>query len=205
MNARQMSSGSEVAANLVLETERLILRVPRRVDVDAIVRLADNRKLAEMTALIPHPYGRSDAEEWISSLGTAANEVGLGITLREDGAFIGACGLSLRGDGMHDLGYWIGEPYWGNGYATEAARALIDHAFARMNLAALVSCCRMKNSASRRVLEKCGFQWTGAALLRVRALAGSVPADQFRLEQSTWESLRAWGRSSLPRAVGGER
>jgi RimJ/RimL family protein N-acetyltransferase len=57
------------------------------------------------------------------------------------------------------------------------------------------------NIASRRVLEKCGFQWTGVALFRVRALGASVPADQFKLERRNWASLRAWGQSGLPKVA----
>ena len=98
-----------------------------------------------------------------------------------------------------EIGYWIGEPYWGRGYATEAVRAVIDHLFSVTDLDSLAAGCRVTNLASRRVIEKCGFQWTGAALFRVRALGASVPADRFRLERSIWASLRAWGKSGLPK------
>ena len=65
-------------------------------------------------------------------------------------------------------------------------------------LEALAATCRVTNVASRRVLEKCGFQWTGAGLCRVRALRASVPSDRFRLDRRTWASLRAWGKTRLP-------
>jgi RimJ/RimL family protein N-acetyltransferase len=84
--------------------------------------------------------------------------------------------------------------HWGHGYATEAARAVIDHAFETLGHAQLVSGARVTNPASRRVLEKCGFQWTGIGLYRVRAIASSVPVDRFRLDRGLWASLKGWGR-----------
>jgi len=72
-------------------------------------------------------------------------------------------------------------------------RALIDHAFTDPGYDALQAGARVTNPASRRVLEKCGFQWTGVGLCRVRALASSVPIDRFRLERSIWASLKSWG------------
>jgi Acetyltransferase (GNAT) domain len=95
--------------------------------------------------------------------------------------------------GDPELGYWIGLPYWGRGYVTEAARALIDHAFGALGCALLTSRARVSNPASRRVLEKCGFQWTGVSLIRIRALKSSAPVDCFRLDRGLWASLRSWG------------
>jgi RimJ/RimL family protein N-acetyltransferase len=111
-----------------------------------------------------------------------------------DDALIGSCGLDLRGDDP-ELGYWLGVPHWGCGFATEAARAVIDHAFGKLDLQALQSGARVTNPASRRVLEKCGFQWTGVRLIRVRAIASSAPADRFRLDRGLWASLKSWGRA----------
>ena len=86
-----------------------------------------------------------------------------------------------------------GVEHWGKGYATEAVRALIDHAFTDLDLLALQSCVRVTNRASRRVLEKCGFQWTGVGLCRIRAIGSSVPVDRFRLERGIWTALKSWG------------
>ena len=83
---------------------------------------------------------------------------------------IGACGIDLRDGPTPEIGYWLGVPYWGRGYATEAARAVIDHAFGDLDHEALQAGARVSNPASRRVLEKCGFQWTGVGLYRIRAI-----------------------------------
>ena len=75
---------------------------------------------------------------------------------------------------------------------------MIDHAFTATALEALAASCRVTNVPWRHVLEKCGFQWTGAGLCRVRALGASVPSDRFRLDRRTWVALRAWGKTRLP-------
>jgi len=195
-----MSSGlpPEEASIPVLETERLVLRAPRLEDVDAIAVLANNRKIAEMTASIPHPYRVEDAEAWIAGLPGKATGLVFALFEKNGGAFAGACGYEVRHEAIPEIGYWIGEPFWGRGYATEAVRTMIDQAFTATDLDALAASCRVTNLASRRVLEKCGFQWTGARLCRVRALGASVPSDRFRLERRTWASLRAWGKTRLP-------
>jgi RimJ/RimL family protein N-acetyltransferase len=113
-----------------------------------------------------------------------------------DGTLIGGCGIHPGLESQPEPGYWLAVPHWGHGYATEAARALIDHAFARMSCERLVGRARVSNPASRRVLEKCGFQWTGVALIRIRSLRSSAPVDCFRLDRRLWASLRSWGNAS---------
>jgi RimJ/RimL family protein N-acetyltransferase len=183
----------------VLETERLVLRAPRLEDAERIAMLANERRIAENTARIPHPYALADAEAFLAAANRSDRETAFLIALA-DGTLIGACGLELReGPGaagtMPELGYWLGAAYWGRGFATEAVRALIDHAFTDLELEALQAGARVTNPASRRVLEKCGFQWTGVGLYRIRALKSSAPIDRFRLERSIWASLKSWGRS----------
>ncbi|TMJ53257.1 MAG: GNAT family N-acetyltransferase [Alphaproteobacteria bacterium] len=183
----------------VLETERLVLRAPRPEDAENIAMLANERRIAENTARIPHPYTLADAEAFLAAANRSDRETTFVIALTE-GTLIGACGLELRdGPGtaglMPELGCWLGVPYWGRGFATEAVRALIDHAFTDLELEALQAGARVTNPASRRVLEKCGFQWTGVGLYRIRALKSSAPIDRFRLERSIWASLKSWGRS----------
>ena len=176
---------------VVLETKRLVLRAPHLEDAKAIASLANDRRIAENTARIPHPYRISDAESWIAGSNIEPGEETYLITL--DGTIIGGCGFDLRDDPTPEIGYWLGVKYWGKGFATEAVHALIDHAFTDLELRALQSSVRVTNPASRRVLEKCGFQWTGVGLCRIRAIGSSVPVDRFRLERGIWTSLRSWG------------
>jgi RimJ/RimL family protein N-acetyltransferase len=175
----------------VLETQRLVLRAPQFGDAKAIAALANDRRVAENTARIPHPYRMSDAETWIVGSAAELDTETYLITL-PNGSVIGGCGFDL-GDGAPEIGYWLGARHWGKGYATEAVRALIDHAFTSLDHKALQSSVRVTNPASRRVLEKCGFQWTGVGLCRIRALGSSVPVDRFRLERGIWTALKSWG------------
>jgi RimJ/RimL family protein N-acetyltransferase len=175
----------------VLETGRLKLRAPRRGDVKAIAMLASDRRIAENTARIPHPYGVDDARQFIDSINRRDGEATFSITL--GGTLIGVCGVEPR-DGGPEIGYWLGTPYWGRGYATEAVRALIDFAFGDLEHEALQAGARVTNPASRRVLEKCGFQWTGVGLYRIRAINSSAPIDRFRLDRGLWASLKSWGK-----------
>jgi RimJ/RimL family protein N-acetyltransferase len=94
-----------------------------------------------------------------------------------------------------ELGYWLGVPYWGNGYATEALHAVVDYAFTDLEHDSLQAGARVTNPASRRVLEKCGFQWTGVGLYRISSIKSSAPIDRFRLERGIWSAIKTWGRT----------
>ena len=175
----------------VLETERLVLRAPRLGDAKAVAALANDKRIAENTRRIPHPYKQADAEDFISAVNVPGAEVAYLITLHNE-AIIGACGIAMQ-DGAPDVGYWLGAKAWGKGYATEAVRAVIDFAFTELGHESLNAGARVTNPASRRILEKCGFQWTGVGLCRIRALGSSAPIDRFRLDRGLWTSLKSWG------------
>jgi RimJ/RimL family protein N-acetyltransferase len=175
----------------VLETERLVLRAPRRGDAKAIAGLANDRRVAENTARLPHPYRLDDACEFIDVVNRQAGEATFAVLL--NGELIGMCAVEPR-EQVAEIGYWFGVPFWGRGYATEAIRAVVDYAFGDLGHDALQAGARVSNPASRRVLEKCGFQWTGVGLYRIRAIKSSAPLDRFRLDRGLWASLKAWGR-----------
>jgi RimJ/RimL family protein N-acetyltransferase len=189
-----------------LETRRLWLRWPRLADVQAIVRLAGEKAVAEMTARIPHPYTPEDADRFVfETRRSNANGDGLTLVITPKGrpnAAIGAVGIGR--DPEHEgprLGYWLGTPHWGNGIATEAARALIDAFFAYTPEPELSASARVINPASRRVLEKCGFAYMGSGLIELAARGGLYPADHFRLDRRAWESLKSWGHTGFVRDV----
>jgi RimJ/RimL family protein N-acetyltransferase len=176
----------------VLETKRLALRAPRLEDAKTIATLANDRRIAENVARIPHPYVLSDAENYVTGINKAGGEAAFLIALR-DGTAIGTCSI-VQQEQMAELGYWLGAPHWGQGYATEALHAVIDYAFTDLGHEALHARARVTNPASRRVLEKCGFQWTGVGLYRIRAINSSAPIDRFRLERGIWSAIKGWGR-----------
>jgi RimJ/RimL family protein N-acetyltransferase len=195
---REPTQALQAERRPVLKTRRLILRAPRADDAEALALLMNDRRIADNTARVPHPYTVRDAEAFIEHI-AKGGETAFVITL-PDGRMIGNCGIGkLRADGP-EIGYAIGVPHWGKGYATEAARAVIDHAFTNLGFDELRAGARVSNPASRRVLEKCGFQWTGVVLQRIRAINSSAPCDRFRLDRGLWASLRNWGKVRLPRA-----
>lgn len=179
----------------VLVTERLVLRTPHKDDLDALADLANNARIATMVSRMPHPYRRSDAADFVLRAKKGAiGKCVYAITWAETGEFLGCCGLEPQDDQRTlELGYWIGEPNWGQGIATEAAHALIDMAFRTRAIDQIDGRCRVTNPASRRVLQKSGFQFQGTGMINSLALGSVVPVEWFRLDRSTWISLRSWG------------
>lgn len=173
-----------------IATQRLVLRPPAEADVPRIARLANNRAVADRLARMPHPYGESDARAWIEwTRRLPAGAAVFAIAIKAEGNFIGACGYDPLLIGAPDLGYWLGEPYWGQGYATEAAAAVLAHAFEAAGLERMESGCRSDNRASRRVLEKLGFRPSGRATRFSLGAGREVEIDTFSLTREQW---RAW-------------
>ena len=194
-----------------LETRRLWLRWPRHADCEAIVRLAGEKAVAEMTAAIPHPYPPDDATIFVFE-SRKANALGRGLRMaiaprKKPQQLIGMIGIEPSPeDGRPHLGYWLGRPHWGKGYATEAARALVDAWFAYTEADELTSAARTVNPASRRVLEKCGFRPTGAGLMAFPARGGVFPVDRFVLDRRAWANLTPWTDTGfVPHRRPGER
>jgi RimJ/RimL family protein N-acetyltransferase len=183
----------------LIETERLLLRAPRTEDAKTIAILANDRRIAENTLRIPHPYGIADAQRFITGTNAGSGET-VFLIVRRDATVLGACGLAKRAPESAELGYWLAFAFWGNGYATEAAGAVIDYAFEDLGYEMLHAGARVSNLASRRVLEKCGFEWTGVELHRIRSLASSAPFDRFRLGRSQWATARQQ-RVSVPSTI----
>jgi RimJ/RimL family protein N-acetyltransferase len=184
----------------IVRTGRLVLRRPRAEDAKSIAMLANDKVIAENTARIPYPYTSAHADAFIAA--TAADERPQSfLAFAEiDGVctLIGCVGFGIA-DGVPDLGYWVGAPYRGQGFATELARAMVDYVFETTEAEKISVCSRVTNNASRRVIEKCGFQWSGCGLASSIGLKGSVPVDRFRLDRRIWESLIAWGHGRRER------
>jgi len=185
-----------------LETRRLWLRWARLADAQAIVRLAGEKAVADMTARIPHPYPPEEAERFVfHARQSNANGQGLQLAITPKGkpnSLIGMVGITPSPEsGRPSLGYWLGIPSWGQGYATEAARAMIDAFFAYGDGTELTASARVINPASRRVLEKCGFAYQGSGLTELPARGGFYPADSFCLDRRAWQSLKTWGHTGL--------
>ena len=181
------------ASPCVLETERLSLRRPTLADVKAIARLANDRRIAENTRRLPHPYAPEHAVEFVRYTANEPRE--LAFLIENNFAPIGIVGINMVEPDAPELGYWLGVAHWGQGFGTEAARAAIDYFFEEFSGEHLFAGARVTNPASRNILEKCGFQWTGVELHRFEALGCSTPVDKFRLSRGVWSSLKHWGSS----------
>ena len=182
------------ASSCVLETERLMLRRPTLADVKAIARLADDRRIAENTRRLRHPYSQDHAIEFVR--GTADDDRGTVFLIESNHTPIGMVGVDWSEPDAPELGYWLGVAHWGQGFGTEAARAVIDFTFEEFEAEQLMAGARVTNPSSRNILEKCGFQWSGVELHRFEALGSSTPVDCFRLSRGVWASLKSWGSST---------
>jgi RimJ/RimL family protein N-acetyltransferase len=182
------------ASRCVLETERLTLRRPTLADVKAIARLANDRRIAENTRRLPHPYSQDHAVAFVRAMANDKSETAF--LIENNHTPVGMVGVNWREPEAPELGYWLGVEYWGQGFATEAARAVIDFTFEEFDIEHLMSGTRVANPASRNILEKCGFQWSGVELHRFEALGSSTPVDRFRLSRGVWASLKNWNSST---------
>ncbi|TIT41624.1 MAG: GNAT family N-acetyltransferase, partial [Mesorhizobium sp.] len=139
---------------------------------------------------MPHPYGEAEGRAFLAMTKARRAGIAYALTLAGTDTFVGCAGLNTTDRGL-ELGYWIGEPHWKRGYATEAAHALVDLAFQKTSIQVLHASTRVINPASRRVIHKCGFQYAGQGMLN-SIVAGQVPVERYRLDRKTWTSLRNW-------------
>lgn len=148
-----------------LQTGRLVLRPFEAMDAPEVQRLAGDRAIAASTLTVPHPYPDGAAESWIATHQdhwTKRKVLTLAVTTRDGGALVGAVGLALTmSDRRAELGYWIGVPHWNRGYATEAARAVLDFGFGTLGLHRIMARHMARNPASGRVMQKLGMQQEG--------------------------------------------
>jgi RimJ/RimL family protein N-acetyltransferase len=150
-----------MASRPELRTRRLRLRPPRAADAGRIQALAGARLIADTTASIPHPYPDGAAEDWIDDRRRAwrrDRSLALVVTPGEDEPPIGVVSLDGRGEGTAELGYWVGVGYWGRGYASEAAAAILHCGFLELGLTRVTARCLVRNPASARIITRLGLR-----------------------------------------------
>jgi ribosomal-protein-alanine N-acetyltransferase len=159
-----------------------------------VQHLAGDRAIAAGTLLIPHPYPERAAETWIATHADAwEREEALDLAIQRiaDGALVGAIGLGLELDhGRAQLGYWVGRPYWGEGYATEAARELVRYAFEELGLARVYAFRFATNPASGRVLEKIGMKHEGVRRAHTIKWGERLDEDGYGILRDEFEAGR---------------
>jgi len=164
----------------ILESERLILRAPKPSDIAAMTVWLGDYNVAKNTAQVPHPYNEADAEAFVA--GTSPRRGGrhytFSILRRTDGLFIGGCGLHEDEPGedqaMFEFGYWLGVPFWGCGYGTEAARRLVQFAFEMLQQTKVHAGWFHDNPVSGRVLAKLGAVHNGSRMRQSKARCALV-------------------------------
>lgn len=148
-----------------LRTARLLLRSIEREDVPTLVRLAGAREVAATTLQIPYPYSENDAVMFLAKAGEdflAGRSVIFAISIPPARELCGAVGLNIAPAHQHaELGYWIGVPFWGRGYVTEAAGAVVAFGFHNLGLRRIFAHHFAGNTASQRILEKIGMRHEG--------------------------------------------
>ena len=165
MSDRVDQSAIDAKPPVVLHTARLLLRPLRRDDIPALLPLIGAREVAATTLRIPHPYTAEDAERFLAySEGVWQKGEGarFGIFLREGERLCGGIGLQANREHRHaELGYWIGVPFWRNGYCTEAVREVLKYGFDVLELQRIYASHSTNNPASGHILQKMGMRHEG--------------------------------------------
>lgn len=184
-----------------LETARMWLRWPRSSDGAAIQRFCSLWEVARYTARIPHPYPEGSAERFIYAA-REANASGRDLTLvfapkkgRRD--VIGSISLESRRADRLALGFALAPEYWNEGLATEAACVMVKAGFALTQAVEILASASIDNPASRRVLEKCGFEFVSTGPRGAPARGGLVESHNFRQTRKSWAEAMALRREEL--------
>jgi [ribosomal protein S5]-alanine N-acetyltransferase len=152
-----------------LKLSRCLLRPWRVGDEASLVRYANNRNVSRnLRDRFPYPYTAADADEWIKLAASQTRPTSFAIVVA--GEAVGGTGIELGTDIFRrsaEIGYWLGEPFWGRGIATEVLRAMTEYAFAHFDICRLEAGVFDWNPASARVLEKAGYTLEGRARLGV--------------------------------------
>jgi len=160
VSGQRQADAPSSAGEIVATTFRLDLRRLRDSDAALIQPLADNWDIARQTINLPHPYSLDDARRLIAAAALAASrgkEQVFAISRSSDGTLVGLAGL-ITDMSPPEAGYWIGAPYWGQGFASEALGAVCNYALRALDCARIDAVAFSDNLASIRVLEKCGFR-----------------------------------------------
>ncbi|NMM45271.1 GNAT family N-acetyltransferase [Rhodospirillaceae bacterium KN72] len=173
-----------------LTTPDLTLALIVRDDISEFLPLLGSWEVVRYTSRIPYPYSQADGEAYVARVADAWRRNGsleCALRDRKDGTFVGIAALTIDDDPAEaEIGYWIGLPFWGRGFATQASQALIRHGFTAMGLDRIVSTVVRENAASSHVLEKVGLNRTGEDETFFPARDKHYPVYRFELTREKW-------------------
>ncbi len=166
-----------------IETKRLFLRAPRMDDVPVIAAGLDNYSVTRFLSRVPYPYFEADAIAWLSGLPENTPDWAAFAIERPDAGLIGVISIE------NHLGFWLAEAHWGQGYATEAGRAILEWHFANSDATGIVSAAHYDNPASLNVQRKLGFVVTGSEMRMVVSRREEVEHIDTMLTREAFERL----------------
>jgi RimJ/RimL family protein N-acetyltransferase len=175
-------------------TQRLILRAPMLSDVQDVVRILNDFDVAKNLTLVPIPFTEEQFRSRLVEIERARRagaEFLFAVTRAMDGSFIGMCGVERLETDVWELGYWYGKPFWRQGYATEAARAVMRFAFDDLGAMMLTAGWFVDNPASGRVLEKLGFVGTGTMQRHCVSRGAEVASNRMLLTRDEFARKKA--------------
>lgn len=179
--------------NPTLTTKRLLLRPFTLADAGEVQRMASNYELYKTTLNIPHPYEDGMAETWISSHNADLSErnlVTVALVRIEDNQLIGSLTLGMMTKRLiGEIGYWIGQEFWNQGYGTEASQAIIHYGFTVLGLNKIIGRHFSTNPASGKIMANCGMNLEGILRQDQFKEGQFVDICYYGLLKSEWESL----------------
>jgi ribosomal-protein-alanine N-acetyltransferase len=171
-----------------LETARLKLRPYTEADIPELLPLIGTREVAATTLRIAHPYTEQDAKAFLE-LSKDPDKLWLAITLRSDNRQIGGIGLRVDKQHQHaDLGYWLGVPFWGRGYATEAGTEILRYGFETLALHRIFASHFKHNPASGRILKKIGMKYEGCQREHLLKWDRFLDSELYGILRREWEA-----------------
>lgn len=170
-----------MADPVILKTQRLVLRPPLPFDAPQIVERLGVKEVAWNLGRVPHPYSVTDAEDWLADIPMRwAEDTSYSFAItRETEGMMGCVSLRLLPMDVWEIGYWLGEPWWGLGYMTEAATALLNWAETDLNISRFASGHFTDNPASGRILTRLGFTLVGETELFGLARGKKAPCLRY--------------------------
>jgi RimJ/RimL family protein N-acetyltransferase len=183
-------------STIFAETDRLIIRALEKSELPRLVELLDMWDVVRWLTVIDYPYTMRHAEEFYADmeLAMACGEPQFyGAALKTSNLLIGGVGLhppraGNASEGEIEIGYWLGRPYWGRGFMSEAARAVISLGFARKTTRLIVATTALDNVASQNVLLTIGMQNAGLGLRDYSALRGDDRIVKWQMTREEWEA-----------------
>jgi [ribosomal protein S5]-alanine N-acetyltransferase len=154
-----------------IKTNRLLLKKPKQRDQNNLIELLNNWEVVKWLSHVPFPYTQNDARNWLQEV--QRENLNLNIFLEDE--LIGGIGLTLDQKENYELGYWLGEEFWGRGYATEAGIALLNKAYLITNPKGILATYMTENTSSGKVLAKLGFSIVGEGVKYSASRKKDVP------------------------------